>query len=246
MKRIAVATVLAALAAASLSAQQAAPPSPAAAQGQAAPPVTFRVEVNYVEVDAFVTDAQGNIVPDLTVNDFELLEDNKPQKVSTFSLVNIPVERAERPLFVSTPVEPDVETNSGGEGRVYLIVLDDLHTDPTRSPRVKAALHRFIQQNFGINDLAAVVYTGGRSSDSQDFTNNPRLLLASIDKFTGRKLRSATLERIEGARTNPDTGTLGPGDDPSSQERAFQARNVMSTVRKLAEFMAGVRGRRKA
>jgi VWFA-related protein len=239
---------LAALAAGSLSAQQAASPQPPSSPTPAteAPPVTFRVEVNYVEVDALVTDAQGNIASDLTANDFELLEDNKPQKVSTFALVNIPIERAERPLFVSTPVEPDVETNSGGEGRIYLIVLDDLHTDPTRAPRVKAALHRFFEQNFGINDLAAVVYTGGRSSDSQDFTNNPRLLLASVDKFTGRKLRSATLERIEGARTNPDTGTLGPGDDPNDQERAFQARSVMATVRKLAEFMAGVRGRRKA
>jgi VWFA-related protein len=220
--------------------QQAAQPS----QGQ--PPVTFRVEVNYVEVDAFVTDAQGNVVSDLTANDFELLEDGKPQKISTFSLVNLPIERAPRPLFASAPVEADVQTNEGGEGRIYLIVLDDQHTDPTRAPRVKVAARRFIEQNFGTNDLAAVVYTGGRSTDSQDFTNNPRLLLAAIDKFTGRKLRSATLERLEGVRTNPDTGNVGPGTDPSEIERAFRARQVMSSVRRLAEFMAGVRGRRKA
>jgi VWFA-related protein len=220
--------------------QQAAQPS----QGQ--PPVTFRVEVNYVEVDAFVTDAQGNVVSDLTANDFDLLEDGKPQKISTFSLVNLPLERAPRPLFASAPVEADVQTNEGGEGRIYLIVLDDQHTDPTRAPRVKVAARRFIEQNFGTNDLAAVVYTGGRSTDSQDFTNNPRLLLAAIDKFTGRKLRSATLERLDGVRTNPDTGNVGPGTDPSEIERAFRARQVMSSVRRLAEFMAGVRGRRKA
>ena len=46
-------------------------------------PVTFRVEVDYVEVDALVADAQGNLVSDLRAEDFEVLEDGKPQKVST-------------------------------------------------------------------------------------------------------------------------------------------------------------------
>lgn len=221
--------------------QQQAPPQTPADQ----PPVTFRVEVNYVEVDAFITDAQGNVVTDLTASDFEVLEDGKPQKIAAFSLVNIPIERAERPLFAGRPVEPDVQTNEHLEGRIYLIVLDDIHTDFTRTPRVKAAARRFIEQNFGINDLAAVVYTG-RSDASQDFTNNPRLLIQAIEKFNGRKLRSATINRIEGARTNPETGNLEPGDDIDQMDRAFRARSVMNNIRRLAEFMAGVRGRRKA
>src|SRR5688572_19971071 len=108
-------------------------------QGPQPPPVTFRVEVDYVEVDAFVTDAQGNPVTNLTADDFDVLEDGRPQKVTAFSLVNIPVVRAERPLFAAAPVQVDVQTNEGAEGRIYLIVLDDAHTDPTRAPRVKAA-----------------------------------------------------------------------------------------------------------
>ena len=203
------------------------------------------MEVNYVEVDAFVTDAQGNVVTDLTTNDFEVFEDGKPQKISSFSLVNIPIERAERPLFSGKAIEPDVQTNEHLEGRIYLIVLDDVHTDFTRTPRVKAATRRFIEQNFGTNDLAAVVFTG-RSDASQDFTNSPRLLLAAIDKFNGRKLRSTTIQRIESARVNPETGNLEPGDDIDQMDRAFRARSVMNNIRKLSEFMAGVRGRRKA
>ena len=166
--------------------------------------MTFRVEVNYVEVDAIVTDAQGAPIADLSKDDFELFEDGQRQEVSSFSLINIPIERAERPLFASAPIEADVQTNEHVEGRIYLIVLDDLHTDFTRGPRVKAAATRFIEQNFGTNDLAAVVFTG-RAGDGQDFTNNSRLLVNAIDKFSGRKLRSATLERIEGARVDPST-----------------------------------------
>src|SRR5688572_24528135 len=188
-------TLLATLLAGGVAAQS--PPAPAAQPPQAAPP-SFRVEVNYVEVDALVTDAQGNVVTNLTSSDFELLEDGRPQKVTTFSLVDIPIERAERPLFAAQPIDADVQTNEHVEGRVYLIVLDDLHTDPTRATRVKAAARRFIEQSFGINDLAAVTYTSGRAADTQDFTNNTRLLLAAIDRFTGRKFPSATVEQLSG------------------------------------------------
>jgi VWFA-related protein len=245
-KRLAYAFTLAALSGGLLAAQQLQQqPQPAPQAPVDQPPVTFRVEVNYVEVDAIVTDAQGNPVSDLTKDDFELFEDGRRQDVSTFALINIPIERAERPLFASAPIEADVQTNDHVEGRIYLIVLDDLHTDFTRTPRVKAAATRFIENNFGTNDLAAVVFTG-RAGDGQDFTNNPRLLVNAINKFSGRKLRSATLGRIESARVNPATGGLEPGDDIDQMDRAFRARSMANSVRKLSEFMAGVRGRRKS
>jgi VWFA-related protein len=242
-QKLAVAVLVAVSCAVALAAQQ--PPTPPAEAVQQ-PPVSFLVEVNYVEVDAFVTDAQGNVVTNLTSSDFEVLEDGKPQKVASFSLVDIPIQRADRALFTTAPVEADVQTNAQVEGRVYLIVLDDYHTDPTRAPRVRAAARRFIEQSFGVNDLAAVVYTSGRANDSQEFTNNPRRLIAAIDKFTGRKFRSATVQQLENIRVDPATGALGPGPDMDADERAFRARTVMATVRKLADFMAGVRGRRKA
>jgi VWFA-related protein len=247
-QRLAFAVLLAGLTGGLLAAQQQQQqqPQPPAAQAPAdQPPLTFRVEVNYVEVDAVVTDAQGMPVTNLTKDDFELFEDGRRQEVSSFALVNIPIERAERPLFSSAPIEADVQSNESVEGRIYLMVLDDLHTDFTRTPRVKAAATRFIQNNFGTNDLAAVVFTG-RAGDGQDFTNNPRLLVAAINKFNGRKLRSATLNRIEGARVNPSTQALEPGDDIDQMDRAFRARSMANSVRKLSEFMAGVRGRRKS
>ena len=125
-------TVIAAGVPAHGQAPQAAPPQQ--------PPITFRAEINYIEVDARVLDAQGKFIPDLKAGDFQVLEDGKPQAVTAFSLVNIPVERQERPLFASKPIEPDVRTNlQAADGRIYLIVLDDLHTHPLRSNRTKVA-----------------------------------------------------------------------------------------------------------
>lgn len=237
------------LAATSL-ASQSAPTQPVQAPPPASPqpPITFRAEVNYVEVDARVVDEQGQFVADLPKDAFQVLEDGKPQPVSVFSLVNIPVTRTERPLFASQPIEPDVAANVGTfDGRVYVIVLDDLHVTPLRSQRVKAAARQFIERYVGANDMASVIHTSGRVDAGQEFTASPRLLLNAVDKFMGRKLRSATLERIDQEAMTRGMRSQGEAvNDPNDFERAYQARNTLDTVRQLADFLGNVRGRRKA
>lgn len=220
------------------------PPAPPAQL----PPVTFKVEINYVEVDAVVTDAAGNFVSDLKPSDFQIFEDGKPQKVSAFSLINIPIERAETPLFAREPIEPDVRSNDRQfDGRLYVIALDDLHTHPLRSVRVKQAAKQFIERRLGANDLAAVVHLSGRANAAQDFTNNRRLLVAAVDKFLGRKIPSATLGRIDEYYRLRDLREPGERiNDPNDFERGYQARQTLSSVKSLAEWMSGIRGRRKA
>src|SRR5207237_1630930 len=117
--------------------------------------------------------------------------DGKSQTISAFTMVDIPVERADRPLFAESPIEPDVKTNERPfDGRVYVMVIDDLHTRFGRSQRVKLAAKQFIERRLGANDLMAVVHTAGSTDANQEFTSNKRLLLAAVDKTQGRKLDS--------------------------------------------------------
>ncbi len=232
---------------------------------QPIPPVTFKVEINYVEVDARVVDKQGNFIPDLKKDDFQILEDGKPQTISTFALVDMPVVPVEKPLFATQPVEPDVATNvASPDGRLYVLVLDDYHTAPLRTQRVRDVARRFITEKLGAGDLAAVVVTSGRRDASQDFTPNRRLLLNAVDKFMGQKLPSATIARADIANrstldplrndqtdTTTSTGETydprkDPIEDPDEAQRTYQARAAMSTLRGIAEWMSAVRGRRKA
>jgi VWFA-related protein len=240
--------------------QRPAPPD----EPQPLPPVTFRAEIDYVEVDAVVTDERGNLVKGLTREDFEVFEDGKPQKVAFFSQVVIPVERLDRFVNEARPVVPDVRSNARPfEGRIYVLVLDNRHTAALRSAQVKRAAHEFIDKYFGANDVAAVIHTFGGTDVSQEFTSDPRLLHASIDRFVGNKLRSRTLERLDEYNRNPllrpppsdsGDGTSGAGvtgrdikvKDPRDFERGNWARATLSTMRSLAEFMGSIRGRRKA
>src|SRR5687767_8054623 len=82
------------------------PQTPPPPQGVESP--TFKLQVDYVEVDAVVTDQQGRFVRDLKKEDFQVFEDRKAQTISAFTLVDIPIERLDRPLFAEQPIEPDV------------------------------------------------------------------------------------------------------------------------------------------
>lgn len=71
----------------------------------------LRMTVNLVQVDAVVTDSGGRQVSDLTANDFEILEDGRPQKITAFSYVSTGERRSSHigtntPPAISVPRPP--------------------------------------------------------------------------------------------------------------------------------------------
>ncbi len=158
-------------------------------------------------------------------------------------------------------------------GRLYVLVLDDLGTSALRSQYLIKSAKQFVEKHMAANDLAAVVYTSGRADAAQEFTGDRRLLVTSIDKFTGRKLISLTLAKADqffhqhqmeleanadsanDPQNNgqPVSGTIrGPNGysdittDPDDFERGYRAQEVLRTLKTVAETLSGVRGRRKA
>ena len=243
------------------------PTSITAQAPQAPPSVTFQVEVNYVDVDVVVTDENGTFVPGLTREDFEVFEDGKPQKVDTFAYVEIPVEPDNTIVLDGRRVSSDARSNRQPfAGRLYVIVLDDLDVSSMRTPQVKKSAKEFVDKYMGANDVAAIIHSSGRTDAAQEFTSNKSLLHAAIDKFMGRRMRSLTIERLDmyyqrlstlqndqaGQGDNTDqTASTDPGGrsrlgDPSDFERGYRAVSVLDTLKNTAEFLASVRGRRKA
>ena len=244
-------------------AQQQPAAAPAAQEQQ--PSVTFRAETNFVEVHAIVTDQKGNFIKDLTRADFEVYEDGRLQAPTVFSLVDLPIERPFTPVNAGTPIEPDVRaTTRTFDGRIYIFVLDDLHTNVTRTNNVRELAKRFIDQYLGTNDLAAIVFTSGRQESGQELTNNRQLLKAAVDRFQGQKLPSAGAEKLAihlreaGNDIDPDTGNTQVGRsveglqraqqirDPYDDQRAFNARRSFDAVENVSRWLADVQGRRKA
>lgn len=194
--------------------------TPAISQQQSQAKPTYRVEVNLVQVDVFVTDAKGQFVPSLAKEDFELLEDGKLQPLSTFALVNLPVtaDPSSTPAAGRAPavaVRSDVETNAGApEPRVYVLMLDDLQTSPVDSTRVREAAVRFIDAYLEPGDVAAVMQSSGRGDVSVAFTSDRARLRKSAGAFVGNGLAAA--------------------------------RSTTERMRAISDYLAGIPGRRKA
>jgi VWFA-related protein len=242
-RRIVLGLALAVTAGVAVRAQQ--PPSTPATE----PQVTFKVEINYVEVDAAVFDRQGAFVRDLKRDDFEVIEDGVVQDVTAFTQVNIPIERAEpAPLQAAAVIEPDVISNARPfDGRVYVIILDDKHTAAMRSIQTKRAAEQFITRYMADNDLAAVITTSGQGSGTQEFTSNKRLLLRAVDKFIGLKLRSETEERLdEYQRQRSTPQEITRINDPLDMQRGYDARVALETLARISDWVGSIRGRRKA
>ena len=225
------------------------PPAQPPAQPSGQPAVTFRVEINYVEIDANVVDEQGRFVRNLTRDDFQILEDGKPQALTAFSMVDIPVERADPPLFAKNPIPPDVTTNrTPFEGRVFVLVIDDLHTKFARTHRTRLAARQFVERHVGANDMVAVVNTSGSGKGMQDFTANRALALRAIDQVMGFKEGSSTEAALQDYYMNRDMPGVTSDMFARSNDmmRYNNARNSLRTLKSIADYMAGMRGRRKA
>jgi len=217
-----------------------------APQGQqvqkAQPTATFKTRVEYIQVDATVYDTGGQFVPNLTKNDFEVFEDGRKQNIDRVEVINVPVEPRSMPALMSgKPSEPDVFSNKVPPGRLYLIVMDDLHVHPARSLAARRIARQFIEQNMAPNDVAAVVVMSGNRKASQEFTSNRRLLLEAVDKFQGRKIISPGLASLSymGA---PEEGTA----DAADPQRMFNARTLFDMLTSLATFSGTIQGRRKS
>jgi VWFA-related protein len=191
------------------------------------PAPTFRAQVEAVQVDAFVTDRDGNPVRDLRLEDFELFEDGRLQTITSFSEVIIPIT-APAPFLPGTP-RPDVATNSGGEGRLYVIAVDEIGAD--LALRARHFLTTFIERHFEPNDVGVVVNVGrALSTAGQDFTSDRGLLLAAINRLQGG---FGVVPGEPGELWRPDRSSLAQ-------------RSRAAALKALIASLARIGGRRKA
>ena len=192
---------------------------------------TFRTGVEAVAFEVFVTDAAGKAVTDLTVDEFELLENGKPQPITTFASTVIPIDPA-RGKVNTWPLPADVVTNAGPPGRTYIFALDE-SIGGASVLRTRLFLRQFLERFFGANDLGAVVLVGrGLATDGQTFTSSAPLLLKAIDKFSGGFPGEPGAPQRSAAPI-PSLHTI----DPSTKRR-------LSTLKDLTLSLAKIPGRK--
>jgi VWFA-related protein len=180
-------------------APQTPPPQPPPAQQPPAEPPqpTFRTGVNFVRVDAIVTDRQGAPVVDLTQADFEVLEDGKPQTLESFRFIKVdtltPVAVSPRPIRTRADEE---SAASNEDSRIFVFFLDDYHVRLGNSMGARKPLVEFVQNSVGANDLLGVMYPL-TPIDSVSLTRDHQAVMRILEKFEGRKFNYEPRNDIE-------------------------------------------------
>ena len=138
-------------------------------------------------------DAQGNFVRTLT-RAIPVIEDGKPQALSVFSKVEIPIERAIRRSFEDRN-RSDVSPTHADEGRLFVLVsTTSTHVQPDAAhsaggAAIRRALHRRQRSGRGRQHLGHGSHPG--------FTSNRALALRAIDRAMGQKTDSSTSAALE-------------------------------------------------
>ena len=154
MSKFARSMVLAAVGIAGLLVQTASSQQPASQQP--AQPPRFRTEANFIRVDAYAT--KGDVpVQDLAAADFELTEDNTPQKIETFEHVVVRSGGPQDELVEPASVTVANQLAADPHRRVFVVYLDNQQVSLEGSYRIKEPLIDLMQRIMGPDDLVGVM-----------------------------------------------------------------------------------------
>jgi VWFA-related protein len=216
---------------------------PASSTQKPAPPPTggvdqptFRVAIDLVTTDVIVRNPQDQFVADLTRGDFEVWEDGVKQDVTSLTLVHggrvHNLQAPPPPPAQEGIILPASRPRNDAAGRIFLIIVDDLHLDFRNTGRIRDLFKRVSRMLVHEGDMFGIVSTGP-SSLAIDLTYDRKILDDAIKRITGNGLKpSDVIQGAEGA------------DGPS--EVRYRANVAFSTANDVLRQLEKVTNRRKA
>ncbi len=194
----------------------------------------FRVNTNLVLVNVVVRNKHGNLVRGMTKDDFQLLEDGKPQTIADFGFEDvdaIALSEQNGPTVSGVagappPPPPDPQTPEEMKNRRIIILFFDFTAmDPEQIDRSVTAAKRFVEKQMTPADLVAVVSLSSSLRLDLDLTANRERIQKMLDSYTsgqGQGFDAGDTGSAEGAA---ETGGSFTPDDTDY--------NVFNTDRKL-------------
>ncbi|MGI8467089.1 MAG: VWA domain-containing protein [Pyrinomonadaceae bacterium] len=212
-----------------------------------------KVSTNLVQVDAIVTDKNGNPITNLTANDFEIFQDGKPQTITNLSYVkrNANTEAANQNQAANkpdknTPLPPVVSNRSPEFGRILTFVIDDGGCDATSAgiTAIRSGLEKFINEQMQPNDSVAIYRTRAGSSLLQQYISDKSQLLNIVRKIRWYPpngiCNNITGTDYEPARDNSTGKPTGAGTFESDRDKQNREAITDSTKDRQVAGVIGV------
>ncbi|HKO54588.1 MAG TPA: VWA domain-containing protein [Thermoanaerobaculia bacterium] len=151
---------------------------------------TENIEVRVTNVDVVVTDRAGKPVAGLTQDDFEVLEDGKPQEVT--NLYEVRQSSAQTTAAAHT-AEAAPEPPPEQKRRHFVFFIDNYSLTFERNGVLKS-LRRFLDRNLQPEDDVMVVIWDRNIDIVQSFTSDRSVIDAALEKVRKRGPHGAMLD----------------------------------------------------
>jgi VWFA-related protein len=156
----------------------------------------LKSETAIVEVDAIVTDRSGRFIRDLRLDEIQVFEDGRPQRLQALYLVDAGMAAEVRDPAAGLSSTPD---SSRSIRRSFFLLFDQEHLTPGSLNRVRSGAESFLASDFRDGqDLAGMYAIGGTSQVRM--TTSREELLAAVKKI---KPRSDVTSRLADLRQWP-------------------------------------------
>lgn len=197
----------------------------------------IRSGINFIRVDVLVTDRKtGKPVTDLTPADFDVVEDDTPQTIETFRLVDmeVPVVGEIADAAPIRSLDQQEREMARDDVRVIAILLDDYHVRRGNDMAIREKLASFVMQ-LNPRDLVAVLYPLTPVTDLV-FTRNHESVANALMRFEGRKWNYLPRNRYEERYASY----------PAAAVEYIRAQVSLSALRALSVHLGNLREGRKS
>jgi VWFA-related protein len=216
----------------------------AASQQQEQQPQVFRTQANFVRVDAYPTH-NGQPVLDLKAEEFEVLEDDKPQKIETFEHILISPAGPQAQRSEPGSIGASQQLIADPRNRVFVLFLDSPHVTVGGSWHAREPLIRFVDRLLGPDDLVGIM-TPGMSAADVTFA---RKTVAMADGLRSAWPWGTRQTLIEDDRDR-DYDTCYPmpyqRDVVAEMKARRHERNTLDALREIVLYLRDMREERKA
>ena len=226
-------------------------PSPKAQGGEVA---TFQTKAELVLVPVVVTDKKGEHVHGLTKDDFVVLEDDRGKGISFFEVVHT------EPRIMQLASAHDVFTNTvkpeATQARVTIIVLDTLNTTFFDQNRAKFEILKFLSNLEPGEPVALVNLSKSGLHVIHDFTADPKILAAAVQRTKGQLGFKDTSSGDQIADNLPNLPAVASESAAlqnietevegafASQQQSYAIKVTLESMRQLAKAFTGFEGRK--
>lgn len=151
--------------------------------GAQVPAPTVRVTTHLVLVDVVATDKEGKAVLGLKPDDFTVEESGKKQTISVFVTPDQNQPPAPGPALPADIYSNRAEYRSPG-GPITVLLLDACNTQFKDQAYARLQMLKFVREQYKPGQRMAVLTLTDSLHMLQDFTTDPQLLYAALEKYS--------------------------------------------------------------